>query len=104
MPGATAADLALIQQTMKQVEGNYVEPVQPDVCALAEHLGKDGVGEIFDIEDALGVHGHGTSSLSGGGSGGRCGGADMLADFFLIWARSAHRHISPRFCHDSERR
>jgi carboxyl-terminal processing protease len=28
-PGASAADLALIQQTMQQVERNYVEPVKP---------------------------------------------------------------------------
>jgi carboxyl-terminal processing protease len=28
-PGVSAADLALIQQTMKEVEGNYVEPIKP---------------------------------------------------------------------------
>jgi carboxyl-terminal processing protease len=28
-PGASAADIALIQQTMREVQGNYVEPVKP---------------------------------------------------------------------------
>ena len=43
------------------VIGGFVfEPVEPDVSPLGEHLGKDGMGEIFDVEDAFGVHGHGT--------------------------------------------
>jgi carboxyl-terminal processing protease len=29
LPGASAADIALIQQTMREVQGNYVEPVKP---------------------------------------------------------------------------
>jgi carboxyl-terminal processing protease len=32
--GVSAADLALIQQTMKQVEGNYVEPVKPGTLTI----------------------------------------------------------------------
>jgi hypothetical protein len=40
--------------------GFVLEPVEPDVTPLGEHLGEDGVGEIFDVEDAFGVHGHGT--------------------------------------------
>ena len=29
-PSASAADLALIQQTMREVQRNYVEPIKPD--------------------------------------------------------------------------